>query len=115
MKKSIANLFTYVDQLEKEMALSSITSNTKNEYYECKRDEGSNDARVPLSDRSALRFNSNLATAASSSSKKFERKTGSRGILKSKVSTQDQKENVGLNLYEHLYHKNSAEYQNKRT
>ena len=70
---------------------------------------------MPLSDRFALRFNSNLATSASSSSKRFERKTSCRGTLKPKVSAEEQKENVGLNLYEHSHHKSSAEHQSKRT
>lgn len=113
MKKSIANLFGYVDQLEQQLSLGPITSHISNEYYECRREEGSKDARVPLSDRSALRFN--LSTSASSSSKRFERKTSYRDTLKPKAPAEDQKENVGLNHYEHLHHKNSAEHQSKRT
>ena len=100
MKKSIANLFSYVEQLEQQLSLGPITSHLKKEYYECGREEGSKDARMPLSDRSALRFN--LSSSASSSSKRFERKTSYRGTLKPKVPAEDQKENLGLNLYGRL-------------
>lgn len=112
MKKSIANLFSYVEQLEQQLTLSPVAFHINNEYYECRREVGIREDE-PLSDRSTLRFN--LSTSGSSSSRRFERKTSKRGTLKQKVPAEDQKENVGVNLYEPLRHKNSVEQQIKRT